>query len=977
MNFKVKALPRAVAGAISASALATFIVMPAAAQTPAPADKDKVEKVEQVVVTGTRIKSPGVVSNSPITSVGTEEIKSSQPAAVEEFIKTLPSAVPAIGPGTNNGSGGGATIDLRGLGPNRALVLLDGRRFVPFNLNGAVDTNSIPIALLQRVDLVTGGASAVYGADAVTGVVNFVLNKNFRGLDFSHSYGVSAEGDAKRNRTDLTLGAGLADGRGNVALSLGQTETQALRQDAREIGKFSLASTNGARQGSGTTIPSTFQVPAGAGVSPNPLAGTTQINPATGRLEPVFNTFNFNPDNFYVTPLDRLQASALGNYLINNHVEAYAQVFYTRSDVRQQLASSGTFLNLFQVPIGNPFIPAAARAQICAARGIPAAQCVVGNTTEVPMAIGRRITEFGPRLGDFFNKTLQGTVGVRGDIINNWTYDAYFTHGESDQTRVLGNWGSLSKVQQALRAVNTTSCLNSANGCVPLNVWGNEGTITPEMINFINLSSVQLQSVEQRILSGSVSGDLGDKIKSPAASSPISLAFGYEIRNVEAGNASDGASQQQGEVLGTGAPLPDRSGKFELKEFMAEAQIPLIQDKPFARSLALEAGYRRTEFSTTSSKSYNTYKYGGEWEPVQGVRFRGMFQKATRSPNINELFQPLVTGLSNLATDPCQGNRINAADATRAGTLSNLCVQTGVPIGQVGSIPAPSAGQINNLTGGNPNLGPEEAETQTLGVVWQPTFARGLSLTLDYYKIDLEKAISSPSTTDILNDCYSAAFNPTFAFNAACQQIFRGALGTFNGSDARGVFTPQSNLGTVNTEGFDFTANYGFAFKDLGMNPRLGRMDIGFNLNQTRTYKFKATPTSVNRDCLGYYSNGCQTNLGLLPKTKFNQRTSWTVGDFVLGYNWRYQSSVSVEPGSGTWFSDYEKIKAYHYVDTSVVWNATKNVRVNFSVTNLFDKDPPNVGNTIATTTTNSGNTFPQSYDVVGRYFSIGATLRF
>jgi iron complex outermembrane recepter protein len=978
MKFTPKALPRAVAGAMSVSVMASLIILPAAAQTPAtpPADK-QVEKVEQVVVTGTRIKTPGVVSNSPITSVGTEEIKSSQPAAVEEFIKTLPSAVPAIGPGTNNGSGGGATIDLRGLGSNRALVLLDGRRFVPFNLNGSVDTNSIPLALLQRVDLVTGGASAVYGADAVTGVVNFVLNKNFRGVDFSHTYGVSAEGDAKRNRTDVTIGAGLADGRGNVALSVGNTETQALRQDARRIGLSALSSTNGLPQGSGTTVPSTFQVPAVAGVTPNPLAGTTQIDPATGRLVPVFNTFNFNPDNFYVTPLDRMQASAIGNYVINNHVEAYAQVFYTRSDVRQQLASSGTFLNVFNVPIGNPFIPEAARAQICAARGIPAAQCVVGNTTEVPMAIGRRITELGPRLGDFLNKTAQGTVGVRGDIINNWSYDAYFTHGESDQTRILGNWGSLSKVQQALRAVTRTACTNPANGCVPLNVFGPEGSITPTMINFINLSSVQLQAVEQRILSGSVSGDLGDKVKSPMASSPISVAFGLENRKVSAGNFSDGASQIQGEVLGTGAPLPDRQGSFELKEFMAEAQIPLIQDKPFARSLVLETGYRRTEFSTASSQSYNTYKYGGEWEPVQGLRFRGMFQRATRAPNINELFQPLVTGLSNLAVDPCQGNRINAADATRAGTLSNLCVQTGVPVGQVGSIPAPSAGQINNLTGGNPSLGPEEAETQTIGLVFQPAAVRGLSMTLDYYKIDLAKAISSPSTTDILNDCYDPARNPTFSFNASCQQIFRGAFGTFNGSDARGVFTPQSNLGTVNTEGIDFTANYGFAFKDLKMNPRLGRLDMSINVNQTRKYKFKATPTAIDRDCLGYYSVACQTNLGLLPKTKFNQRTTWTFGDFVLGYNWRYQSSVSVEPGSGTFFSDFTKIKAFHYVDTSLVWNATKNVRLNLSVTNLFDKDAPNVGNTIGTTGTNSGNTFPQNYDLVGRYYSIGATLRF
>lgn len=976
MNLKLKLVSVAVTGALAASMAGGAYAQAAAAPAPA-ATAVKTEKVEQVVVTGTRIKSPGVVSNSPINSVGVEEINSAQPVAVEELVKTLPAAVPAIGAGTNNGSGGGATIDLRGFGSNRALVLVDGRRFVPFNLNGSVDTNAIPLALLQRIDLVTGGASAVYGADAVTGVANFILKKNFRGVDLSTSYGFSGENDTKRNRTDLTVGAGSDDGRSNVSLSIGQTKTQALRQDGRSIGKASLSSVNGAEQGSGTTTPSAFGISAAAGITPNPLAGTQQIDTATGRLVPFFNTFNFNPQNYFVTPLDRRQISALGNHVVNNYAEVYAQMFYTRSDVRQQLASSGTFNNVFQVPIGNAYIPEPARQQICAARGITAANCVLGNLTEVPMVIGRRLTELGPRLGDFQNKSMQMTAGVRGDIAMGWTYDAYFTHGESDQTRILGNWGSLSKVQQALRAVSTTACANTANGCVPLNVFGVEGSITPAQVNFINLSSVQLQSVEQRVASVSASGDFGDKFKSPYAASPISAAFTYEQRTLTAGNLSDSASQIQGEVLGTGAPLPDRSGSFKLKEFAIEASIPLLQDLPFARSLSLEAGYRNSDFSTTSSTKYNTYKLGGEWEVVNGFRFRAMNQQATRAPNINELFQPLVTGLSNLAIDPCQGTRVNAADANTPGTLSNLCRLTGVPVGQLGSLPAPSAGQINNLTGGNLGLAPEEAKTQTIGFVWTPQNFRGLSASLDFYKIDLDKAISSPSTTDILNGCYTTAANPGLTLNAACQNVFRGSFGTFNGADSKGVFTAQSNLGKVATSGYDLNVNYGFAMKDLGFDAKLGKVDLGLAANFVKTYKVQVTPTSVDRDCLGFYSVACQTNLGLSPKTKFSQRGTWMVGDFTVGYNWRYQAEVKVEPGSGTWFEPFSKVEAYSYIDASFAWAATKNLRVNLSVTNLFDKDPPNVGNTIGTTGTVSGNTFPQSYDVVGRYFSLGASLKF
>ncbi len=965
MKLKLRILPAAVAGALAASMYGLAFAQQAAAKAEA--------KAELVTVTGTRIKSPGFVSNSPISSIAADEIQSGQPVAVEEFFKSLPSAVPAIGPGTNNGSGGGATIDLRGLGSNRTLVLLDGRRIVPFNLGGSVDTNAIPIALLHRVDLITGGASAVYGADAISGVVNFVLRRDFKGLDVSHSYGVSSRDDTKRSRTDITVGAGFEDGRGNVAMSVGFTDANALLQANRPIGEASLSSTNGLPQGSATTVPSVFQIAAATGITPNPLAGLIQIDPATGRLLPAFNSFNFNPQNFYVTPMDRTQITALGHFTVNPHLEPYALMSYTRSDVRQQLASSGSFGNVYQVPIGNPYIPNAARQQICAARNISAANCVLGNATEVPMAIFRRFTEFGPRLGDFFNKSLQTTVGSRGDIAAGWTYDAYWSQGKSDQTRVLTNWGSLSKLQQSLRALNTTTCTVNTNGCVPINVFGAEGSITPAMVRFVDMGTIQLQNVDQRVMSASVSGDLPMVVSSPFAKMPISLAFGAEERQLTAGTTSDAASQIQGEVLGTGAPAPDRIGTFKLKELFGEAFIPLVKNAPGAHSLVLELGYRTTDFSTSRTTSYNTHKVGLEWEPMPGLRFRGMEQQATRAPNINELFAPLVSGLSNLAVDPCQLALVNQAAANTPGTLSNLCRLTGVPLGAIGSLPAPSAGQINVRFGGNPALGPEVAKTQTIGFVWQPKFVKGFAVTLDFYKIDIDKAVSSPSSTDILDDCYNATRNPGLTFNAACSNVLRGAFGTFNGADAPGVVTPLSNLGKINTSGHDLTVAYTLPMKDVGL-AKLGRLNFSFQATQIKDYTFQPTPASIKRDCLGYYSVACGAPL---PKRKFNQRTSWTVSDFVFGYNWRYQSEVKVEPLAGTFFPAYTKINAYSYFDLSAVWNATKNIRLNLSVNNVTDKSPPNVGNTIGTTSTNSGNTFPQGYDVVGRYYSVGATFNF
>lgn len=247
------------------------------------------QTTERVEVTGSRIKSIGATSTSPITSVGAEEINSTQPMAVEEVIRGLPASIPAIGPNTNNGSGGGATIDLRGLGTNRTLVLINGRRFVPFNLAGVVDTNSIPLSLLERIDVFTGGASAVYGADAVAGVVNFVLRKNFSGVEASTSYGVSEEGDAKRKRSDLTMGATFADGKGNVALSVGKTKTDPLIQGDRPYSLVSITSTTLTPGGSGTTVPSAFTIAApseltAAQWTARGISGAQQINPATGAL---------------------------------------------------------------------------------------------------------------------------------------------------------------------------------------------------------------------------------------------------------------------------------------------------------------------------------------------------------------------------------------------------------------------------------------------------------------------------------------------------------------------------------------------------------------------------------------------------------------------------------------------------------------------------------------------------------------------
>jgi outer membrane receptor protein involved in Fe transport len=414
-----------------------------------------------------------------------------------------------------------------------------------------------------------------------------------------------------------------------------------------------------------------------------------------------------------------------------------------------------------------------------------------------------------------------------------------------------------------------------------------------------------------------------------------------------------------------------------MNELFAEALIPIVSDKPFFYDLSIEAGYRYTDFETNTGEQtdYDSYKYGLAWAPIDGLRFRGMFQRATRAPNVNELFQPQVTGLSNLATDPCGGAAISQAQANTPGTLSNLCRLTGVPLANIGSLAQPSAGQINVLTGGNPELGPEEADTITAGVVWEPSFVPGLQLTLDYYDIEINQAISTPSSTDVLNGCYSTTLNPSLGFNTLCGLIGRNTInGTLNGVEAQGVALARSNLGVYATDGWDLGVAYRFDLADLGADPKWGRLALTFNGNKVDSWKFQANPAAVNRDCLGYYSIACTVPF---PEMVWNQRTTWTVGAFDVGYLWRHLDDVEEEKGGSSFLPAYSKIDAYDYLDLFATWQVSDMLKLNLTVNNVTDEDPPLVGNSIGSTSYNSGNTYPQSYDVIGTYYTLGFSLKF
>ncbi len=939
-----------------------------------------------VVVTGSRITNPNLEQSSPVAVVGAEEIQLQAVVSAEELLRDLPGSIPSIGSNVNNGSGGQAFLNLRGLGANRNLVLIDGNRLVPATLSAQVDTNLIPLALIERVDVFTGGASTVYGADAVAGVVNFVTKRDFAGIDVTALSGVTEQGDGSLFKIDVTLGANFGDGKGNATFSVGYTETDPVYQGNRDFSRVALSSVTGLPQGSTTSVPITFRAP---------LVG--QLNLGTGALGAADPAgYNFAPLNLFQTPIRRFNIFGKANYDITDNIEAFTSAFFVKSKVDFLAAPAGIFANPLLLPLSNPFLPAALRSALCAAdsnsalAGIQAfrtpAQCAAGaaatstsdpNYFEVPITSERRFVEAGPRVTEFTTTTFQINMGLRGALTSNLNWDINAAYGESERVTEASGAG-FAPLQQGLRAFNATTCTVTTGGCVPLNIFGGPGTLTPAMINFLSLTTFAFVKTAYAEVKGGVTGDLG--ITSPLATNGIGIAIGGEYRKYKGESFGDAISRQPGAVLGAGAAALPVFGTYDSYEAYGEIIIPLIEDRSFFKSLTVEGGIRYSDYSTSGGNT--TWKAGGSWEPFDSLKLRGMYTRAVRAPNLLELFQPQVVALANLSADPCQGQTTNAAGANYNAALAGsaplraLCIATGVPAGVLGTgaIPAPSAGQIQTTQGGNPNLDPEKATTLTLGGVFQPSFLRNLSLSVDYYHIKVKEAISSPTVLDVVNGCYTVALNPTLsASTAACQGIGRNGAGRLDGAavDTPGVFLAATNQGLIETSGIDATLNWR---TDLGF----ARFIYSLNGNYTFESKFQATPVSVNRECVGYYSTSCgPNNGGIQQEFVWNQRTTLSFDAVDVSLLWRHIAKAVKEPLAPAAFAAFEKIPAYDYFDLSIRTQVAETASVTFTVTNLFDKDPPIVGSTIGATAFNGGNTFPSNYDPLGRRFTAGVNLRF
>ncbi|MEW4467565.1 TonB-dependent receptor [Parasphingorhabdus sp. JC815] len=906
-----------------------------------------------IIVTGSRISNPNLVQSAPVNVVNSDEIDLRQATNAEELVGELPGVAPGVNSSVNNGSAGFATLNLRNLGSRRNLVLLDGTRLVPSSLSSQTDLNIIPVALVERVDIVTGGASSVYGADAIAGVANFVTKRDFAGVDIGTSFGIAEEGDGQRFRTDITIGANFDDGRGNAVLSIGYQNIDSVLQGDRSFSQDALF-IEGSKIGSGTSVPTRLN--------------GQQYDPATGDLVDTYNTFNFAPFNYFQTPLERFNVFGSARYEVTDNIEVYTKGMFTKSTVSLRLAPSGLFGDTWQMPLNNPFINDSIRNQLCDDNGVDPASCTAAgaatdpsdpNYLEVPTIINRRLVEMGPRETDYVTNQFQVWSGVRGSITDNIDFDVYGTYGESDRAQTNRNWGLKSLVQQSLRANDADTCADPSNGCVPINLFGNGQSISDASVAFFNKPSGQTVKTSLAVVNGSISGDLGSE-SFLFADTPIGFAIGAEYRKYTAEQLSDLASGTQDEVLGTGAPSPSFKGEYDVKEVFGELIVPIVENVPGIYNLTFEGGVRYSDYSNSGGST--TWKAGGSWEPIEGYKIRGIYQHAVRSPNIGELFSPVVTGLTALSTDPCAG-----ANPVGNAQLTAVCIAQGAPASSIGSIPVPSASQINATSGGNPDLGPETANSYTIGVVLTPPSIPGLAITADYYHVKVKGAITTPTPGDIIDPCY-VDFDAT-----ACALIKRNPLnGSLNGGgDTPGLLLQLTNQGIIETSGIDLRVGY-------QMPTSFGKVSFDFNGNWTEQLKFKASPASINRECLSFYGENCEP---ITPEFSFNARTTVSLGDTVdVSLLWTWIDGVSLEPLSASFggaLDEYSSISAYSYFDLTTRFSVTDNFEMTAGVQNLLDKKPPVVSSFIGGSSYNSGNTYPTTYDAIGRRFNVTGRLRF
>ncbi|MBI1196517.1 MAG: TonB-dependent receptor, partial [Phenylobacterium sp.] len=785
--------------------------------------------VSEVVVTGTRIPTPNLTSVSPVTAINAADLKAQGVTRVEDMINSLPQAFAAQGAAISNGSSGTATVNLRGLGATRTLVLIDGRRLMPGTPNtlGAslsADLNFIPSALVQRVDVLTGGASAVYGADAVAGVVNFILQKDFEGVRVDAQYGlyqhdngnsiasvVRASGaasatpqffqlpkkdvrDGEASEVTLVIGVNAPDGKGNVTAYAGYRHVEPILQGARDYSSCTL--------NSGT--PDFSQFGCGGSGTAFPARVGSQIVDTNGpgntfRTRTGADVYNFGPANYYQRPDDRYVMGAFAHYELAPWATAYADLMFMDDTSTYQIAPGGIFAGTFSINCANPLLSDQQRGLMPATAASGGGTCLSNTAGTFTGTVSRRNIEGGGRQGQTEHTQYRYVVGLKGDIADNWNYDFFMQFGRVAFHQVQTGFFRTTAINNALNVVSVNgvpTCQSVVDGtdtaCVPYNIF-QLGQVTPAALAYLETPSSQIGNLYERVVNFSVGGDLTDYgIKSPWAQDGVGVSFGAEYRRETLDFAADYVSSA-GLLNGSGGANPPVNGSYDVYELFGETRIPLIQDAPFAKSLQMELAYRYSDYSSVGTTS--TYKIAGDWTPIDDIRLRASYQRAVRAPHVLELFSPQNVVLDG-TQDPCAGLAASDPLVARCAQAFNLTTA------QVLAIEANPANQYNGQLGGNPNVDPETSDTISFGVVLQPTFLPGFNFSADYFDIKVKDFIGQIGADVIINRCVNN-LDPFY-----CGLVKRDAAGSIWLSNQGYVVDTTLNTGALRTKGIDFNASY-------------------------------------------------------------------------------------------------------------------------------------------------------------------------
>jgi iron complex outermembrane receptor protein len=978
-------------GAATASALS--LSAPALADNPP----------EVVVVTGSHIPQVGIYSSSPVTALGDHELKLEGTTNISGALQTLPSVVnDGDGNSVNNGTAGIATIDLRNLGTKRTLVLVDGKRLVAADASLNVDTNQIPASMVERIEVLTGGASAVYGSDAVAGVVNIILKKDFEGLTFDSQFSSTDHSDGQTNDSSFLMGFNSGDGKGNLTVYGEYAHRDGVLGASRDFSAHALAATNytgcAASQpathfggfcfsGSGTIQEGRITSASLGG----PTAGTTTMFTAGGGIATYDKrTFNFAPFQYLQTQGQRYAFGASGHYQITSGIDMYTRLTFSDNSSTSQLGPSPMTAN-FNINCGNPNMASGVRQAIfgnTVTAGAIAAQCasipaanllrtdftVNADPTLTTRLVGTalRLVQVGPRTSINEHVAYQMVVGARGGLGYGWNYDVSAQYGHTLQTTSLLNDALKQNFQNGLLVSSTTGLCLSGGTCSPLNFFTNGG-LTAANINYIRSNLLFNATVDQWDVQGTVTGDLGFMgLQSPWAKEPIGAAFGVEYRQEEAHTHPDN-NLKTGNLVGFQSTA-EVGGGFNVAEGFMEFRVPIVEDVPFFQQLSLNMAYRYDHYNLSGDA--HSYQVGIEWQPIEDLRFRGGFQRAVRAPNVSELFTPAGGSSANPARDPC-------GTVSSVVTTAALCNATGVPVGVqfTNSLDCPT-NQCQAAVGGNPFLKPETSDSWTLGLVVTPTFIPGFSATFDYYNIKIGGFIAATPIATILANCYSTTLNPTqSAANPFCTFVHRDALGTIKTQNQGYVISAEGNIAGDKVQGFDAELNYDLDLNDMGWE-KAG--SLAFNAVGTLvTVNNTDFPGSPTAHCAGVWGTTCGE-----PQNRFksNVRVTWTdnKGDFSLSLRWRHLSAVefegnlpgSVFPGFGFVNNPTLQIPAFDYFDLSGTWAVADAIDLRAGVRNIFDRDPPVTDNNTAPASDVNNNTFPNTYDALGRVIFVGATVK-